>query len=349
HTLTRYGVSGRADAVAVGIAGCALLLSVRQRRIGIVAGVLFALAAWVKPNVLGMAAGTFAIELATRRLRAWQGIAGAAGAFLTVLGVVHYASHGLWFEHMRGSMVAPLNANLWVDQMQSRLPFFLLPMGFAAYAAWRAWKTRRDRGSLLVLGAIVGSFVWAVYTHAKIGSASNYWMEPAVAMVVGLARAGMPALSVRGARVVAAVAVVQALWVAPASVRSALEILEGAAAKKAALTHVREACNSRPDEAVMGDDQGFEFEANGRVLEMPIQLMHLVRNGAFPLQTWIDDVQREEVTCVILADDLLERPLDDVHVEHDLFPPQMREVLRARFMLRARKEGLWIYGLRERR
>src|SRR6185295_15622009 len=55
--LMLYGASGRPDSVAVLFAGIALERSARKGDVDWIAGCLFALAAWTKPNVIGAAPG----------------------------------------------------------------------------------------------------------------------------------------------------------------------------------------------------------------------------------------------------------------------------------------------------
>lgn len=63
YVLILYGSSGRPDSAALCLAGIGLLLSVKAGRSGFLAGVLFALAAWLKPHVIGLGAGAFLATL----------------------------------------------------------------------------------------------------------------------------------------------------------------------------------------------------------------------------------------------------------------------------------------------
>jgi len=57
-------------------------------------------------------------------------------------------------------------------------------------------------------------------------------------------------------------------------------------------------------------------------------------------------VSRPEIQRALLSDDLLERPLDQVDVAHDRFPPAIRQRLRELFRLKAVEGGYYIYERR---
>jgi hypothetical protein len=69
----------------------------------------------------------------------------------------------------------------------------------------------------------------------------------------------------------------------------------------------------------------------------------------YPVDLWIQDVERAEVVGLVTFDDLLERPLSEVNVSEDLFLPALRIALTRRFVLVERAAGLYVYALRERR
>src|SRR5580692_10859738 len=57
YTLTLYGASARPDALAVALATLALLRTVRAKDAGPAEAALFTVAAWTKPNVIGLGLG----------------------------------------------------------------------------------------------------------------------------------------------------------------------------------------------------------------------------------------------------------------------------------------------------
>ncbi len=356
YTLTLFGVTGRPDAMALLLTGVALERSARKGRIDMGAATLFALAPWVKPNMLGLAAGAFLVSLvspspspsaAAHRQRLDRRFVPLAAAFGTVgaVGVVlHLASGGAWLVHLLRSTGQPLSLALWLDQIGSRATFFGVPF---AFAAWCGWRARSSPGVRLALGALAASVAWAVFSFAKIGSATNYCLEPAIASVVLLARAPVPALGARGRLGLWALALFQAIWCGVASLRSSYEeVFLRFPAEGRALARAREVCGAGPRDLVLGDETGIEMALDDRIVATPFQMTHLARRGLYPLDTWIADVQRPQIVGIVLEDDLLERPLSVVSVEHDRFGPELRAVLNERFEL-AERNGDWrTYRLR---
>lgn len=341
--LALYGASGRPDAIAVLLSGLALERSARKGDVDWIAGALFALAAWTKPNVIGAAPGAMlAALIATRRLR---GIGGAVITSGIVAGALSIASGGKWLGHLLASTGQPPDASLFFDQLGSRVPFFVLPLGLAL---WCGWRSRRDAGARIATAALATSAAWSLLCLAKIGSATNYFLEPMVAAVVVLSRADVPALSGRGRTALAGACLVQALWTGIASVKSAARESLLAFERARAIAAARETCGAAPGEVVLADEPGLERMLDGRVVATPFQSTHLARRGKFPTEAWIADVRRPEVACLVMQDDLLERPLDQISVAHDRFGPELRRALAARFRLVEERGGYRIYRARDK-
>lgn len=347
--LGLYGASGRPDALAILFSGLALERAARRGRLDAVAGALFALAAWTKPNVIGAAPGAIvaaALVAAPPRLRAVGGaLRAGAGVSLVVGGILTDVAGRAWVAHLLASTGQPPSLSLWTEQMASRLPFFGLPMAAALALGWRG---RRDPGVAIATGALASSAAWCVLSFAKIGSAANYVMEPSIAALVVLARAPLPALGPRAAIAASALAVAQAAWTGTASVRSALERIGTARARADALASARAVCGAPPGSVVLADEPGLERMMNGRAVQTPFQSTHLARRGRFPTAAWVDDVGRPEVACLVMQDDLLERSLDRVSVEHDRFGPELRRALVARFELASERGGYRMYRRRDK-
>jgi hypothetical protein len=346
YPLTLFAAAGRHDAPALLLAGIALLRSMRRGRAGGLEGALFALAAFVKPNVVGAAAGVVACTLWHDGRRSAPMLAGLASVTAACVLGLHVASDGAWLEHLVASTQTASSPGLWLDQMASRLPFFGLPLAAALAVARRARDTSAGR---IGLWALAASTTWTCVSLAKVGSASNYWMEPCVVALSIVALAPLPAL--RGVPVVWSVvasvaALAQALWVGVAAVRSSLDGLAAAPRRAAVLAGARQACGAGPRDVVLADEPGLEMTLDGRVVQMPFVMTHLVRAGRYPLALWQADVQRHEVRCLVLQTDLLERPPDQVDPVADLFDPAMRATLRERFSLAKASDGLWIYEVR---
>lgn len=339
--LMLYGASGRPDALAVLASGLALERAARRGNVDAASGALFALAAWIKPNVIGAAPGALvAALLATRKA---SGIASAVLTSVAVGLVLTIASGGRWVEHLVASTGQPPDASLLVDQLLHRVPFFALPIGLALVCGWRA---RGDVGARIATAALATSTAWSLLTLAKIGSASNYFLEPMVAAVVVLARAPVPPLSARGRALLGAGCVVQALWTGIASIGSAVRETGLAFERARALAEARSTCGASPDQVVLADEPGLERMLNGRIVATPFQSTHLARRGRFSTEAWIADVSRPEVACLVMQDGLLERPEGEVSLAHDRFGPELRRALSDRFRLAGERGGYRIYRAR---
>ncbi|HEY8073454.1 MAG TPA: hypothetical protein VIF62_05080 [Labilithrix sp.] len=354
YTLTLFGASGRPDALAVALSAVALERASRLARIDTLVGALFALAAWTKPNVVGAAPGAFlAAALLARRASTStssaraiaRGVVGASFVTIAVALVLARASGGVWLKHLLESTGQPPSVDWWLAQLASRGPFFLVPLAAALAIGWRS---RRDPGATIATLALATSTAWCLLSLAKIGSASNYFMEPLLAALVVLSRADLPALTPRVSAAAAALAVAQTAWVGVASARSAAEGIPRAREQLAALTSARELCGAGPTDLVLADEPGLELMLDGRVIATPFQSTHLARRGLFPIDAWIADVERPEVRCLVMQDDLLDRPLDRVDPDHDRFGPELRRTLASEMSKVGDRGGLVIYARRPR-
>jgi len=344
--LAPFVSSGRPDTLAALLAGLGLARSARLGRVDPLAAALFAVAPWIKPNIVGLAAGAMLVDLALRRTRALASIAVALVVSVALYAVLMHVSHGAFLTHLRMSTGQPLSLVQWKAQLPGRLQFFGVPAVLAALCGWRArgdgaLPERRRDGIALALGALVVAAAWALLSAAKIGSSACYWMETCIASVVVLAHAPLPRPALRASLVCAVAALVQALWIDVASVRSTFEAtLEDVPDQERVIGRARAVCRAKGPEVVVADDVGTELALNGRITAQPFQMTHLVRAGLYPASVWISDVERPEVVGVVLRNDLLERPLGTVSVEYDRFGPELRRVLAARFRL-ADESGSW--------
>jgi hypothetical protein len=355
-TLALYGASARPDAVAVFCSGFALLRTVRRNSkdgIGIdaVSGVLFALAAWVKPNVIGIAPGVFLAALLPHaslrgasflsRLRTVApGLVAALCTSLCIGGILALASRSLWLTHLLASTGQPPNFELWVDQLRSRLPFFGLPLALTAAVGV---QQRERREVLIAVGALLSACFWCVLSLAKIGSATNYFLEPAVAALVLIAHTDKPARFLRYPLLFAAFIFIQSMWTDVASIRSSVEGIHAAYSRANLIANVRAVCGASPSELVIADEPGLELMMNGRIIATPFQSTHLARAGRFPVESWIADVTHTDVKCLLMQNDLLERSFSEANPVHDRFGDALRRALKARFTLVAARDGYWIY------
>ena len=162
-------------------------------------------------------------------------------------------------------------------------------------------------------------------------------------MLVVLSRVDLPQLTPQGRLVAAALGCLQATWNGAGSVTGAARAIPTAFARAEALDGVRSLCGAPRDAVILADEPGLELALNGRVIATPFQTTHLVRRGRFPVDAWLSDVSSPEVACLVMQDDLLERPLSDDRIAHDRFAPDLRRVLATRFELVTTRAGYRIY------
>jgi hypothetical protein len=339
YPLGLFAASGRPDALAVAIAATALLRSLHRGEVGAVEGALFALAPFFKPNIVAAGFGAIVADVIARRGRAWQPVLGAVGCAAVCAAGLQVASRGAWLNDLARSSWMPVSGSLWWEQIVSRGPFFALPV---AYVAARAVHAR----SRLALWALGASVVWTLWSLAKIGSASNYWMEPCAVGLAIVTTTPPPALGPRLRAALGPLALAQALWTGVAAVKSSLDGLAVAPRKSAAIASARASCGAGESGVVVSDEAGVEVMLDGRLIEQALVVTQLVGRGAYPLSVWLEDWGRAEVRCLVMQSDLLERPATEVDADHDLLPPAMREMARGRFERVAVRDGLWIYRAR---
>ncbi len=312
-------------------------------------GSLLALAAWTKPNVVGIAFGVFAYAALRDRKALAQLIIGAFVPSVVIGAILYRASDGLFIEHLLKATGQPPDFALWRSQVGARLPFFLLPLGYAIFCAHRE-PHRRDVA--IARFALIGAIAWTVLSLAKIGSASNYWLEPSLAAFVLVSRAGVA--WPKGPQAAwAGLALVQTLYTGVATLRSAWEAQRDLPAKRAYLSELKASRGSASgsngsgghEEVIATDEAGLTFELNGRILDTPFQFTHLTRAGRFPEELFLSDYQHPEVTRLLMSDDLLERPLTIESVPHDRFSPSMRRALLQRFHFVEKRAGYFLYGV----
>lgn len=355
--LALYGASGRPDAAAVFFSAFATERVARRSAepskgaaFDVIAGIAFALAAWIKPNVVGAFPGAvvgclFAARGDVRRriTNVLPGIAAMLVVSTAIAATLHFVSHGTWVTHLLASTGQPPNASLWLEQLLSRGPFFLLPL---LASLWVGVRQRRDPGALVAACALATSLGWALLSLAKTGSATNYYLEPCVTMLVVLSRVDLPAARPVTGLVLSALALGQVAWTGLASIHGSTEGRKLAATRAAVLANARETCGSKPSDLVIADEPGLELALDGRIVMTPFQTTHRVRRGQFSEELWRHDLGASNVTCLVMQDDLLERPLSDERVAHDRFPSGVRRALRERFVLAEKAGGWFVYRLR---
>jgi hypothetical protein len=338
YTLALYAASARPDSLAVALAAIALEKSVRRGRMGSFEAGLFALAACIKPNVFGLGVGAFGALVLSHPRGIGKPVCAWIGVLVTVAALLHWLSHGEWIHHLVFSTLQTWSLAQWVYQLRASPQFLALPLAFAVYCG-RARHS--DAGARLATLALLASLGWTLFALGKVGSATNYWMEPCMGAVVVCAHVPVPSLSVRAKCALALAVPLQALWMGVASVRSSLESMLASPAQARILAEVRGSL--RPGEVALSDNAGIEFALDGRLVDEPFQATRLIQEGRFSRELWIADVERPEVAALVTESDILERPLAEVDFLHDRYDTELRRALRSELELVKQDAGLYVY------
>jgi hypothetical protein len=349
YSLAEFGGSARPDSVALALAGIALARSARKGEVDALGGALFALAAWTKPNVVGMGAGAVLACAWMAPRAAARALAGALAVTAVVVPALERASAGTWLLHLAAATGQPLHARLFAHHLEARGQFFLAFLALAGLFAWsgsRKDDPRARREASILLFALVFSVAWACFTFAKVGSAANYWMEPCLAGVLVFSRVPAPELSARARLALGFAVPFQALWTGVGSVRASLESIDANRAHARLLERARSVCGAAPDSLVVADEPGVEMTLDGRLIAHPFPLTHQALRGRYSLEPWIADLSRPEVGCVVTMHDRIERPPGEVDVDYDYFAPPVRSALFARFAPAAEAAGWEVYAQR---
>ncbi len=346
YALAEFGGSARPDAIALALAGVALTRTLRRGELDVLAGALFALAVWTKPNVVGMGAGAFAACAFLAPRSCLRGAAGAGGVSLLVVAVLQSVSSGTWMTHLLAGTAQPLYLRLLVHHLEARAQFFLPFVGLALFVAGSRSPGPPCRAAPLALAALAVSFAWSLFTFTKIGSAANYWMEPCLAAVIVFAHVEVPRLTARAQLALAIAVPFQALWTGVGSVRATLESVDANRRHSLLLDRARTFCGAGPETLVVADEPGVEMQLDGRIVAHAFTLTHRFLRGRLDIEPWLHDLERPEIACVVTAHDRIERPPSEVDVDYDYFAPEVRAVLFARFAPRVVSAGWTVYAPR---
>jgi hypothetical protein len=341
--LARNAAIAGADAIAVTVAGIALARSARGAKVDILSGVLFSLAAWLKPNVIGLAAGSFLYEVHAGRARAWRPMLGALAVSAGLALWANRLSGGLWLLHLAKSTMQPIDPLRALQLTASRFPMLGAPHLFAAFCGWRA---RGSPSVRLVLSALVASLLWTVVSVGKVGSSTNYWMEPTVAAVMLFVWAPVVPIRWLEASAVEVAASIAVLGILAVDTAASVGAIDTAVKRGRAVGKVRAECGAAATDLVLAEHPGYEVMLNGRLLETPYQMTHLAQSGRYPIELWKADIRAPQIRCLVMESDLLERPLNEVNLADDRFGVDLRAALVRRFERVAEDSGLWVYRAR---
>lgn len=328
--------SGRPDAIALALAACALARSVRLGRADAWATVLYTLAWWVKPNILAIGVGAVLATALANPSSLKRNLGAALAVTLPIACTLHAWSDGAWLLHFQRSLLQSLNVDHWWAQIRPR-SLFVVPILFVGWLGVRGRGTRQGR---LALFAFVTAVVWTIISLAKIGAASNYWAEPALAAVAVARTCPLPALSLgpRQRSVAWLAAAVHAIWLAAATTLSVEHAFRTEPARQALVAQARTTCSPISGRVLIADHPGIEHAVNDRIVSPSFQTEWLVLTGQFPEEVLVRDLGRPELACLIAAPD----------IEHAFFAPSVKRALATKFDAVASGGGWTLYLARSR-
>lgn len=291
--LGNFAMTARPDALACALLAFALLRVTAHARVDALTIVLLCAAPLVKPTLIGAPLGVLLVCMMQRDVRAWLWAFGT-----TAVGFAMYAWLGdvRWWQHVLLSNAQPLAFSAWWEHVPPRLPFFL-PL--LALAWWSGWRARAQPGAALLLGALAGSTLLCMVTLAKIGSSSNYWMEPCLCAVILLAK--VPPAFERASWRAALAASIVVVYAASASIPAAWSALHAYRDEAAFVASARARCDAAVGEVIGADAQGIELALDDRILIPAYQTAWLVRSGRFPASTWIADLEHPALRGYLLG------------------------------------------------
>lgn len=333
--LVRAGVGCNVDPIAVLLAAVAFANCLAARRVTPLAAVLFAGAVLLKPHVAGIGLGVALASIPRRDLgRRWLGL-GVAVALAGALGL-YLVSGGAWPRHMLASSANPWSLARFVD--------YLVGYGFALGLPHLVFGVALlIRGDRLAGAGVLGSTVLAAVLMGKLGSATNYWLEPTAALAVALAahRGSWKVGVWAGAMGLVLVAVALDLGALPKEARGWVEDAR-------TLERARRACTPGPGEVWSASDPMLEYALAGRVTRAPWQLSLLVRAGKLPVSMLASDLAEPRLTCFAMRGPGLESPPGRTPVEDGLYDHELWAPMREHFERVGDTGVLYIYRRRAR-
>ncbi len=342
--LVREAGTADADMAAVALSTMGLVRMTQRRGLDALSAALLAAAPLVKPSVLGTPVGAVVAHVVThwrsgpRRLLLPLAVGGLVAAAL--VGVFHAWSHGAWLTHIVRATGQTLSFDRWLQELEGRFVFLGLPHAFAGVFAVRR---RAPLVATLPLGT---SIAWSLFSMAKHGSGTQYWLEPTMAALVALGTCG-PAVTVsRGGGWLAWAGLALALAVGGTSFPQLVAAAREVGRWNAVVEKLRANCTLRPGEVVVSSDSTLELELDGRIVVPSWQTSYLVRNGQFPLDEWRRDLARPDgARWFIHSEDYLEPPPERIEgiVEVSAYRKELHDVIEASFVPDGEIDGMLVY------
>jgi len=342
--LVREAGTADADMVAVALSTLGLLRLNQRRGLDPLSAALLAAAPLVKPSVLGTPVGAVVAHVVThwksdrRRLLLPLLVGGLVAGSLA--GVFHVWSHGAWLTHIVRATGQTLSFDRWLQELGGRFMFLGVPHVVAGVFAVRR------RAPLVATLPLATSVAWSVFSMAKHGSGTQYWLEPTMAALVALGACGPAAVASR-----------RGVWLAWAGLALALAVggtsfpqLVSAAREErrwnGVVESLRAHCTLRPGEVIVSSDSTLELELDGRVVIPSWQTSYLVRKGQFPLDEWRRDLGRSDgARWFVHSEDYLEPApaLVEGITEVSAYRKELRDVMEATFVYDREIDGMLVY------
>ncbi len=333
--LVRAGVGCNVDPLAALLAALAFASCLAKGRVTPLGAALFAAAVLLKPHVAGIGLGVALASIPRRDLgRGWLGLGLVAA--LGGAAAIYLVSDGAWPRHMLASSANPWSAARFGDYLGG----YGFALGLPHLVFGVALLVRGDR---LAGAGLLGSTLVAAALMAKLGSATNYWLEPTAALAVALGahRGSWKAPAWACALGLVLVAGALDLGALPKEAR-------GWAAEARTLEAARAACTPGPGEVWSASDPMLEYALAFRVTRAPWQLSLLVRAGKMPISTLAADLAEPKLVCFAMRGPGLESPPGATPVEDGLYDHELWAPMRQNFARVSDVGGIYIYRRRAR-
>jgi hypothetical protein len=325
--LAREAGTADADMTAVALSTLGLLRINRRGGLDPLSAALFAAA----PLVTHWRSGG-------RRLLVPLAVGGLVAG--TLAGVFHVWSHGSWLEHIVRATGQTLSFDRWLEELGGRFMFLGLP-----HVVVGLFAVRR-RAPLVATLPLATSIAWSVFSMAKHGSGTQYWLEPTMAALVALGTCGPAVVATRWSPWLAWAGVAHAVAVGGASLPELVRATREEQRWNGVVERLRAHCTLRPGEVIVSSDSTLELELDGRVIVPSWQTSYLVRNGKFPLEEWRRDLARPDgARWFVHSEDYLEPPPARIEgkTEVSAYRKELRQIMETTFVYDGEIDGMLVY------
>jgi hypothetical protein len=190
------------------------------------------------------------------------------------------------------------------------------------------------------------SIAWSVFSMAKHGSGTQYWLEPTMAALVALGTCGPAVVATRWSPWLAWAGLALAVAVGGASLPELVRATREEQRWNGVVERLRAHCTLRPGEVIVSSDSTLELELDGRVIVPSWQTSYLVRNGKFPLEEWRRDLARPDgARWFVHSEDYLEPPPARIEgkTEVSAYRKELRQIMETTFVYDGEIDGMLVY------